>query len=159
MGVQNSRRASLVVVFGLAALTGCGGASRLQTAPVTGKVTFDGKPLANAEIWLVPTSENVKNAKVTIRPYAKTKADGTFRVTSYFVDDGAPVGEYAVMVVPAGSRTDTDEDRAMHRPSENKAIERRRGSFLAKYKDPTTSGLTVAVKDAPNQLDLELKSK
>jgi hypothetical protein len=37
-------------------VAGCGGDGRLATAPVTGNITFDGKPLANAEIWLVPKS-------------------------------------------------------------------------------------------------------
>jgi hypothetical protein len=159
MGAQVSRRASLVVVLGLAALTGCRGDGRLPTAPVTGKITFDGKPLANAEIWLVPVSEEVKNAKTTIRPYAKTKADGTFIVTSYLVDDGAPLGEYALMVLPAESRADTEANRATDTPSEKKGKDRRPASFSVKYKDPTTSGLSFTVNVGPNELILDLKSK
>src|SRR5262245_1819666 len=131
MGIRTSRNVLRLwfVVSGIVVLTGCGSDGRLPTSPVTGKVTFDGKPSANAEIWLVPKSEEVKNAKMTIRPYAKTKADGTLTVTSYFVDDGAPVGEYALMVVPAESRADTEEDRATDTPSERKGKGRRLASF------------------------------
>jgi hypothetical protein len=150
---------ALTLLLGLGAVSGCGSADRLPTAPVTGIVTFDGKPLANAEIWLVPKSEEVKNAKITIRPYAKTRADGTFTVTSYLVDDGAPLGEYAIMVVPAGSRTNTEEERANDAPSEKKGRDRPLATFPAKYRDPTTSGQSFTVKDGPNQLVLDLKSK
>jgi hypothetical protein len=132
---------------------------RLPTAPVAGKITFDGKPLANAELWLVPKSEAVKNAAIAIRPYAKTSADGTFTVTSYYVDDGAPLGEYAVMVVPPGSRAAPEEDRANDLPAEKKQRSPRPVPFPLKYQDPTTSGLTVTVTDGPNQLALDLKSK
>jgi len=140
-------------------VVGCGGDGRLPTSPVAGSITFDGKPLANAEIWLVPKSEEVKNARVTIRPYAKTQPDGTFTVTSYLVDDGAPLGEYALMVVPAGSRTNTEEERATDMPTEKKARDRRPPSFPAKFRDPTTSGLFFTVKGGQNQLLLELKSR
>jgi hypothetical protein len=149
----------LALLLGLTAISGCGSDGRLPTAPVAGKITFDGKPLANAEIWLVPRSDEVKNAKVTIRPYAKTRPDGTLTVTSYLVDDGAPLGEYAIMIVPPGSRTNTDEERANDAPSEAKRRERPLASFPAKYRDPTTSGLTFTVKGGPNQLVLDLKSK
>ena len=115
----------LLVVSASGLLAGCAGDGTLPTAPVSGKVTFDGKPLAHAEIWMVPRTEAVKNAKMTIRPYAKTDADGAFTVTSYYVDDGAPLGEYAIMVVPAGSRANTEEELATDMPSEKKGKARR----------------------------------
>lgn len=36
-------------------LCGCSDDRPLPTRPVSGKVVLDGKPLAGAEIWLVPT--------------------------------------------------------------------------------------------------------
>ncbi|MBY0455922.1 MAG: DUF4198 domain-containing protein [Gemmataceae bacterium] len=160
----NPRRAlgalGLLVVC-LAAL-GCGDNGRLPTRPVSGKVTLDGQPLAGAEVWLVPTDANtaVKTAKITVRPYAKTKADGTFALTSYLPDDGAPDGPYAVMVVLEGAAANTEEERANDTPADPKAARKaRRPFFPRKYTDPTTSGLSFAVGDGPNQLDLDLKSK
>ncbi len=158
-----SRFGGWVALFGVTtvALSGCHDDRTLPTCPVSGKVALDGKPLAGAEIWLVPTdaNETVKNAKMTIRPYAKSKADGTFTLTSYFVDDGAPVGEYAVMVVLEGAQANTEEERENDAPAEKGGRPRRGSRLPAKYTSPTTSGLTFTVKDGPNQLDLDLKSK
>jgi hypothetical protein len=148
-------------VFTLGCMTGCGpDDGSLPTRPVSGKVTLDGKPVGGAEIWLVPADSNatVKNAKLTIRPYAKTKADGTFVITSYYVDDGAPLGDYTIMVIVEGA-ADSEEARENDTPTERKGKGKRGISFPAKYRNPATSGLTVTVKDGPNTLDLELKSK
>ena len=151
----------VAVLLGLCALPGCGENGRLPTRPVKGKVTLDGKPLANAEIWLVPTTEEVKNARITIRPYAKSAPDGTFTVSSYLVDDGAPAGDYAVMVVAAGGQADTEEDRQTDTPSQKKTERgknKRLSPFPGKYKSPATSGLSFTVQNGPNELNLDLKS-
>src|SRR5262249_37898747 len=109
------------VVLGLCALAGCGTDGRLPTHPVKGKLTLDGKPVANAEIWLVPRSEDVKNAKLTVRPYAKSGADGTFTLTSYVADDGAPAGEYAVMVQKVGgAEPDAEADPETPQPTKGR---------------------------------------
>ncbi len=154
----------VVALLGACALAGCGKEDgRLSTQPVTGKVTLDGKSLANAEIWLVPTSEDVKNAKMTVRPAAKSGADGTFTLSSYVSNDGAPVGDYAVMVVKTGMKGESDDEDAEGGGKEKtfaatvKAMNN--SGFPAKYGNPTTSGLTFTVRDGPNQLDLALKSK
>jgi hypothetical protein len=150
-------------VLGLILAIGCSSSEReiLPTHPVTGKVTFDGKPLSGAEIWLVPTAANeaVKNAKFTIRPYAKSKSDGTFVVNSYLTDDGAPLGDYAVMVVVEGGQANTEEERENDMPGAPKPKGKRRPAIPAKFSDPTTSGLTFKVNEGPNELVLDLKSK
>ncbi|MBA4188144.1 MAG: hypothetical protein C0467_09015 [Planctomycetaceae bacterium] len=152
----------LVALIGICSLTGCTKEELpLPTQPVTGKVTLDSKPLGGAEIWLVPADSNdkVKNAKMTVRPYAKTKVDGTFIINSYLTDDGAPLGEYRVMVVVEGGQANTQEEREDDMPAAPKPKGKRRPAIPAKYSDPTTSGLTFTVKEGPNELVLELKSK
>jgi hypothetical protein len=156
-------------LFGLCAVIGCGTQEgRLSTRPVTGKAALDGKPLAGAEIWLVPKSPEVANAKMTVRPYAKTGADGTFKLTSYVADDGAPIGDYTVIVQKTGGTADADDPDAdpENPPSKGKpktfaaTVAALKNSRLpAKYSNPTTSDLTFTVKDGPNQLDFDLKSK
>jgi hypothetical protein len=157
--VHHLTRAAAATLLALAA-AGCGDGSPkpLPTHPVGGKVTLDGRPLAGAEIWLVPTSEGVRDAAITIRPYARSGPDGAFAVTSYLENDGAPAGEYAVMVVPAGrpARAD-DEDPEQPRPGGKGGP--RPPPFPAKYKSPKLSGLTATVRAGPNQIDLDLKSK
>jgi hypothetical protein len=156
----------VVAAIGLCGVLGCGNEDRiLSTQPVTGKVTLDGKPLAGAEIWLVPTdaNEKVKNAKMTIRPYAKSQADGTFTLTSYVSNDGAPLGEYGVMVQKVGGTSAAAEGDAEVDPETPRQTKTGKASNapdpLSKYRNPTVSGLTFTVKEGPNQLNLELKSK
>jgi hypothetical protein len=127
----------------------------LPTHPVSGKVMFKGQPLANAEIWLVPTTDKVLNAKTIIRPYAKSGKDGTFTITSYIKDDGAPAGDYGVIVQKVSSQGPTDDVES----NEENAVKTKapKGAALpTKYRTATTSGLTFTVKDGPNQLDLDL---
>ena len=158
------RHLRVVLLSAVALASGCGrDDGRLPTQPVSGKVSLDGRPLAGAEIWLVPadSNEKVKTAKLTIRPAAKSKADGTFVVTSYHVDDGAPLGEYAVMVVLEGAQAASEEDRENDTPTEKrpKGKGRRASPLPPKYSNPATSGLSFTVKEGPNTLDLDLKSK
>lgn len=114
--------------------------------------------MAGAEIWLVPQDSNeaVKNAKITIRPYAKTQADGTFTLTSYYIDDGAPAGDYAIMVLGASGSDNADEEQ------EAPAVTgkgRRPRTIPSKYASPTTSGLSFTVHNGPNELIIDLKAK
>ena len=158
----------LVAVLGLCALAGCNGENRLPTHPVSGKVMFDGKPLSGAEIWLVPTDANaeVKNAKMTIRPYAKSNADGMFTMTSYVKDDGAPPGEYVVIVQKAAggaNENDPEADPETPRPTKGNpktGAAQQTPRFPGKFGSPATSGLSFTVKEGQNnQLNLDLKSK
>jgi hypothetical protein len=66
---------------------------------------------------------------------AKTKSDGTFALTTYDLDDGAPEGDYlaSVMVLPERS----DGEMVGTKPT---AV-----AIPGKYGDPRTSGLTCRV--------------
>ena len=162
--LRGARGGCVVLVSAVVLAAGCGrDDGRLPTQPVSGKVTLDGKALPGAEIWLVPADSNaqVKNAKMTVRPAAKSNADGTFAVTSYLAADGAPLGEYAVMVVLEGAQAATEEEGENDTPAEKrpKGKGRRASPLPPKYSNPATSGLSFTVKDGPNTLDLDLKSR
>ena len=91
------RASATLLVFGLAALVGCGGGdgvARLPVHPVEGAVTRNGKPLANALVALHPKGGDPR--AITAR--GQTDAEGKFVVTTYDQNDGAPEGEYAVTV-------------------------------------------------------------
>jgi hypothetical protein len=68
------------------------------------------------------------------------------------------------MVVPLGGQatgpTDADDQED---PAVAKGAKGPKGprppTLPAKYKNPTTLGLTFTAKDGPNQLDLDLKSE
>jgi len=66
--------------------------SRKPTFPTTGKVALpDGKPAEHAMVVFHPVGES--DAAVP-KPHGKVAADGSYKLTTYATDDGAPVGEY-----------------------------------------------------------------
>jgi len=140
------------------AVVGCGEAEQFPTHPTTGIVTLDGQPFAGAEVWLVPKTEALAKATMTIRPYGRSAADGTVKFTTYLIEDGAPVGDYDVMIIKeAGAQGPTDDGDAVVATA---AAKGKRGLRLpAKYGVPATSGLSATVKPTTNQFVFELKSK
>jgi hypothetical protein len=78
----------------VAVLTGCSGDSRVPVYPVTGKVTFDGKPASGAQVMLNATGEVPKDLALI----GVVNDDGSFKISSYGDGDGAPAGEYVVTV-------------------------------------------------------------
>src|SRR5215471_5124897 len=88
-------------------VTGCGSkgpAPRTDLVPVTGSLTFQGRPLADARLVFVPTDK-----EVTDRPGATVDAEGNFEV---FCDDqpGAPPASYRIIVM-AFKATDDEEQK------------------------------------------------
>jgi hypothetical protein len=83
----------------LAALAGCGSsqnADRLPVFPATGKLVYDGRPLAGAYIVLHP--KRAAGGRAAPRPHAQAASDGSFALTSYESNDGAPAGDYTLTV-------------------------------------------------------------
>lgn len=123
-------------------LAGCGGGSPvdppvLPVAPVSGSLKFGGEVPVGAKVSLVPVSRSEEG----IASSGVVSQDGTFKVSTYGQDDGAPVGDYVVLVQwfkPLGG-----EDGNAGGPN---VIPR-------DYSDPTKSPIKVTVKDGENQLD------
>jgi hypothetical protein len=78
---------SLAVCLG----PGCGGSG--QPVPVSGKVTVNGVPVANAGIVFHPKDGKGRPAT------AETVEGGVYRLTTFNAGDGALKGEYRVTVV------------------------------------------------------------
>ncbi len=87
----------LLAVVMLGAVTGCNRKAteaRVPTFPVSGDVTFRGKPIPGAFVALHPTT-----ARDDVPPpRASVGADGALKVSTYDGGDGAPEGEYVVTV-------------------------------------------------------------
>ena len=81
-----------------AGLSGCsGGSSPWETTyPISGVVTYKGKPIVDAEIALFPEGTEAPD---TVRPKAKSTAGGKFALWTYNPGDGVPKGKYKVTVV------------------------------------------------------------
>lgn len=91
----------LQIILAMAACVpfqGCGGKDwHVSTYPAHGRVTINGEPAGGAVVELHSTNEakpDVRNS----RPWAVVKNDGTFSLSTYESGDGAPPGEYAVIV-------------------------------------------------------------
>lgn len=137
-------RVRRLVLF-LFAIAVCGlpacqpGTGRKPTFPVTGKVLLNGKPAEHATVVLHPTSAGPDEP----RPHGTVGPDGSFKLTTYEPDDGAPAGDFRVTV----------ELWLAGRPEEGPT-----SRLPAKYAKPDTSGLTVTVNAGPTELKpIELK--
>jgi hypothetical protein len=112
--------------------------------PVRGRVTIDGRPLADAFVVLHLLKGDVPGDQ---RPLAYTDADGRFAMTTFRPADGAPPGDYALTVELRAPRTVGEE------------VVRDGPNLLpARYSRPETSGLRCTVTTAENELPvIELK--
>jgi hypothetical protein len=80
-------------------LAGCGGtAGRPEPVPAGGKVTYKKTtPPAGALVVFHPTDAEFEK-RIGGKPFATVKDDGTFVLSMYATDDGAPEGEYGVTI-------------------------------------------------------------
>lgn len=87
----------LVVLVFLIGLCGCG-SGRPTPVPVKGKVLYQkSTPAVGALVVFHPVDPAVEK-QIGGKPYGKVKEDGSFSLTMYHPDDGAPPGEYGVTI-------------------------------------------------------------
>jgi hypothetical protein len=143
-GAMRPSRTTLALGL-LTCLAGCGGDSGSAVYPVHGRVLFNGKPVANAQVTFHPVGD-VK--RETIRPVGKVDEEGNFTLTSFKNGDGAAPGEYQVTVVWLLAKP--------VRPGSDETVS---GNYLpVKYANAETSQLTATVTAGPNELlPFELK--
>lgn len=104
--------------------------------PVNGKVTLDGKPLAEADVRFVGDGFN---PPLSHAPNSTTDKEGAFRLNFTSAGDGAPPGKYKIGIALHA------KDEQGYRTGPN--------TLPAKFANPETSGLTAEVKPAgPNEI-------
>jgi hypothetical protein len=118
-------------------LVGCGGGGP-ALSPVSGTVTFDGKPLAKGRICFQPAAG---------RPAYGDIVDGKIvDVTTLEKGDGAIVGAHKVGI------TSVEEAADMYTPSKS--------LIPGRYADPKKSGLSAEIKQGEsNEVAFELKAE
>jgi hypothetical protein len=85
---------ALAGVWAAVASLGCGGAAGLDgTVPIRGRVSYQGKPLTDAEVQYLP--KDVQRGRLA---RGKVQADGSFVMTTLRPGDGVLPGEYRVVV-------------------------------------------------------------
>ncbi|MEM8734014.1 MAG: hypothetical protein AAGG44_07325, partial [Planctomycetota bacterium] len=82
----------------LVLLSGCGsGIKKFPTAPVTGVVMCDGKPVPMAMVFFEPIAEG-EEAMVGKPGFSRADAEGKFTLSTYGDGDGAVIGKHRVRV-------------------------------------------------------------
>jgi len=94
----------------LCALPGCGG-ENFSLAPVSGTITLDGEPLADATIVVSPERASL-DATANVGPGSTgtTNGEGQFTLTTIDGRDGAVVGKHSVIISAGGGRDVSDFD-------------------------------------------------
>ncbi|HLN29879.1 MAG TPA: hypothetical protein VK395_19200 [Gemmataceae bacterium] len=109
---------------------------RTPVFPVHGRVLLNGEPLPHAFVTLHPVN---KAEQGKLHPHAQAEPDGTFWLSTYDSEDGAPVGEYFVTVQKFKPPKDSDTGPPVNLVS-------------GRYANPTTSNLRVRVEPTTNEL-------
>lgn len=137
------RRTALGLALAAGFIAGCGGPSRLPVYPARGQLTIGGKPAAGVFVALHPTPDPGQDA---MRPFATTREDGTFTLTTYEVEDGAPAGEYVVTLLYEPSNSPLMKKKPPRPPRIDDV-----------YLSATTSKLRATVRAAPsNEVTLQV---
>ncbi len=110
---------------------------KLPVFPVQGKVTFNGQPIAGADLMFYPVDGYPKGSSKTL-PRARTDEEGAFGVSTYGVTDGAPAGRYRVTASwkPAG-------EGRVSREQQDDAEERLPNA----YQNPRVTRLRAEIKE------------
>ena len=132
------------------AVAGCGKA-KPATAPVTGRVLLDGKPVAGAAVMFEPVSGGVPAR-------GSTGGDGSFTLSTFGRDDGALVGQHRVSIskfVVEGVAANELGLEAAPGP----AGAQPKAGLPARYADAKTSGLEATVEAGGTKVEFSLESK
>jgi len=110
--------------------------------PVKGALFFKGRPAEGALVLLQPREIAKPNEWPSGFPRARVAADGKFEIETYKAKDGAPSGEYIVLLSwevpnPPDPRKDDPgvTDRLGHR-----------------YSNPSTATLTAKIENRPVEM-------
>jgi hypothetical protein len=101
--------------------TGCGGNAH-KTVPVSGKVTLDGKPLADATLMFVPVSGAVSKSDPPPSSVGTTNGDGNYTLVlnTNAKRKGAVPGKHKVIITLGAKPAENETKRTFHKqlPSE-----------------------------------------
>jgi hypothetical protein len=155
----------LALGLGLSVVAGCGGGSKSRgpTAPVKGKVTYNGKALpAGCTIMFVHQKEGFPAS-------APIGADGGYTLM-FNGKPAVPLGTYKVAVVPPASAAASGPPPDPSNPEAYKAfmmggkpkptaVSKQDGAaaFPKKFQAPETTTLTMTVVEGQGAYDVDLK--
>lgn len=144
-----------ILVLLLAASLGCGGSDgggkgqpleQKKTAPVRGIVTYKGKPVNNATVIFMPREDGK-----TVPARGTTDGVGSFVLSCYDKNDGAPPGQYKVLVSAILSQ---EVEPGVLAPEPEGGF---KSPIPTKYNSVATTDILVTVKEGDNDIPIELK--
>jgi hypothetical protein len=136
-------------------LAGCG-SGRPETVPISGKITYAGKPVTQGKIVFYP--EHGRPATGEIGP------DGSYSLTTFDQGDGAVLGKHRVTIKsthvtePAHMPKSFAEEVAQGQRKDAKAAPGGQVQWLVprKYADKETSPLTAEVKRGGGPINFDI---
>ena len=142
----------LVLITSLLAASGCGSekAHIEKVVPVSGTLTYQGKPLEFYQVTFMP--EDGRRPAIGV-----TDATGKFTMGTNTTNDGAPPGPTKIAVVWVGppSNSQPGSETIIDDPSK---LPKPKIKIPEKYNDPAKSGLSQDVPSGGlSDLKLELK--
>jgi hypothetical protein len=93
-----------IVLFAVVTIPACG-PSRKSVYPVKGRITdVDGKPIAGAVVYFIRVGADPNDKDSPVSSSGTSDASGEYTLTTYETGDGAPEGEYVVIVSWPGEK-------------------------------------------------------
>jgi hypothetical protein len=143
------RLESLTYVLALT-LIGCGPASNVTVAPVSGVVTMDGKPLANARIGFQPELTPTDAQSAASDAFGVTDAEGRYELELVLGGKGASVGKNRVSISTYHGEAD---------PATGQGKVLAQETVPAKYRGAATTLSFTVPAEGSDAANFELKSK
>lgn len=140
----------LVALSMLAVLPACSKA--IKTEGVTGVITYNGEPLANATVKFIPTDSTGSQS------YGKTNEKGEYKLQTLLgaADAGTTPGEYKVTV---DCITTVETGNTIEENGEEKEETVAESLIPTKYNNAETSGLTATVAPGDNTINFDLSDE
>jgi len=140
----------LVALSMLAVLPACSKA--IKTEGVTGVITYNGEPLANATVKFIPTDATGSQS------YGKTNEKGEYKLQTLLgaADAGTTPGEYKVTV---DCITTVETGNMIEENGEEKEETVAESLIPTKYNNAETSGLTATVAPGDNTINFDLSDE
>ncbi|MDR1140418.1 MAG: hypothetical protein LBL62_01910 [Planctomycetaceae bacterium] len=153
-----TRITNIIVMIILGCFCGCT-AKGIPVVSVTGTVTYQGKPIANALVAFIPQSSELRGAS------AMTKDNGTFTLlTQGAATSGAMAGEYKILVskfieVDNFGKEVIREPSGPYNPNNPPPLQiqyPQKNLLPEKYNNAETTPLTANITKGKNHLVLQL---
>jgi hypothetical protein len=113
-----------------------------EMATISGKVTYNGKPVPKGTITFIPVAQGGRNAVGVIA------SDGSYALQTEKPGDGALLGDYNVTI---SAHDEAVLDYIPSKPVEPKLL------APAKYENPKTTDLKATVKRGASPVNFDLK--